>query len=574
MLSRREALRGGFGALSVGLFGGLAWGRLPGDDDSHGPNPWPCLPLRRTRPFAPVPRNPQSVIVQGLPFLRAYTGDSFNNEQMPFHRPEAIFPNDTPPSPTEQLDVAIIGGGLSGLAAAYLLRRFDPVVFELHERFGGVAQGEEWASIPYSLGGAYFIAPDEGSELEALYRELGLDRAYRLSPGGDPIELNGQILDDFWSGAGRPPAERVLYERYRGLVLEYGENYPEIPLIDGQDNAWIIELDQITFQQHVESRLGGPLPVELASAIQGYFFSSFGTGWERISAAAGWNFVAAEEFGRWVLPGGNAYVIDELWSRLARRRARHGGDGCPPLRGGCKVIDVRRAAGGRVQVTWVDPQGGMQSLLARRVVVACPKHVAKHMIHGLETWDAEKRSAMEELQASAYLVVNVLLDARLDRDFYDLFLLGDGRLPMDSLQVESQSRFIDVINANFALRNRRQRNSVLTLYWPLPWPTARRLFMTDDDWPDFAGRLAPQIHALLDLFQLSPSAVRQVRMTRWGHAMPVAAPGVIASGLAEKLRRPVDDVLYFINQDNWALPAFETCLLEALHYAPRIAQGL
>jgi hypothetical protein len=65
--------------------------------------------------------------------------------------------------------------------------------------------------------------------------------------------------------------------------------------------------------------------------------------------------------------------------------------------------------------------------------------------------------------------------------------------------------------------------------------------------------------------------VRRVRLTRWGHAQPIAAPSFIADGHAERVREPIDGVVYFVNQDNWALPAVETALLEAFEFAPRVA---
>ena len=63
----------------------------------------------------------------------------------------------------------------------------------------------------------------------------------------------------------------------------------------------------------------GTLPIALREAVQGYCYSSFGVGWAQISAASGCNFIAAEEFGRIVLPGGNAGLATRLWSRLILR---------------------------------------------------------------------------------------------------------------------------------------------------------------------------------------------------------------------------------------------------------------
>jgi hypothetical protein len=45
-------------------------------------------------------------------------------------------------------------------------------------------------------------------------------------------------------------------------------------------------------------------------------------------------------------------------------------------------------------------------------------------------------------------------------------------------------------------------------------------------------------------------------------------------GASERLRRPIADRSFFVNQDNWALPAVENCLLDAEFYLPQIRAGL
>src|SRR5262249_13140448 len=186
------------------------------------------------------------------------------------------------------------------------LRARKPVVLELRQRFGGVSQGEIWANENYSFGGAYFMVPDEGSFLEGLYHELGLDAVHRDSAGGvDPMEIDGVIHEDFWSGAGQSPQDRKAFEAYAKIVGYYADvSYPDIPLDEGADNRGIPEPEKPTLRQDLEARMGMPIPPLLAAGIQSYCYSSFDAGWEQISAASGWNFLAAEEFGRWVCPGG------------------------------------------------------------------------------------------------------------------------------------------------------------------------------------------------------------------------------------------------------------------------------
>jgi len=571
MNTRRQLLRNaGLAAFFLGLSRRPAYASLV---RAFAPGSAPPLgPLLRSRPIVPIPDAPEVVEISGFPFTPTWQGDPWSHESIPFHHVETDYPGGTPPPPDEDVDVAIVGGGLSGLALAYLLRDRSPVVLELQDRFGGVSKGEEWRGTPYSLGGAYFIAPDKGSWLERIYQDLGLDQVQRTSPGGDdPVEIQGVLHDDFWTGAGLPPEERQAFERYARLVLHYTENYPDIPLVEGRDNAWILALDERSLKQDIEARLGVPVPRLLAAGIQGYCYSSFDAGWESISAAAGWNFLAAEEFGRWVCPGGNAWVTDVLWQRLVHQYEAAGHLG--RLRPSTRAVQVKVGDDGRARVTYRGPTGEFRTLRARRAVLCCSKHVAKYVIQDLKRDDPAKLNAMQQVYTHPYIVANVLLDAPVALDFYDVFLLEDGNFPHTETQIEDRPRPMDVVSGHFAL-GAGQPRSVLTIYWPLPVSTAVFTLLAENALAAHARRIAPHLQRVLTLLGLERSQVRAVRMARWGHSMPIARPRFLVDGVPAELRRPYRGSVFFVNQDNWALPAFETCLLEAQAIAPRIVAGL
>jgi hypothetical protein len=305
----------------------------------------------------------------------------------------------------------------------------------------------------------------------------------------------------------------------------------------------------------------------LNAGVQSYFYSSFGVGMEETSAAAGWNFVAAEEYGRWIFPGGNAYLAWALWRRLARRSQA----GRPLLRPGCRVVDVR-TVGERVQLTWVDAAGQVHSLRAKYVVMANSKHICKYVLPQLEEQDPRKLQAMHQIETMAYVVANVLLDAPMQRDFYDCFLIGDESFPVTPDDFEADSRVVDMLRGDFARTSGAR--SVLSLYWPLPWHRARFSLISGDPWRFYADSLVPRLRQMLSLLDVPQSAVRQVRLSRWGHAMPLARPGIIAEGTAAELRRPLLKRIFFANQDNWALPAVENALLDAETVADEIDRRL
>ena len=168
-------------------------------------------------------------------------------------------------------------------------------------------------------------------------------------------------------------------------------------------------------------------------------------------------------------------------------------------------------------------------------------------------------------------VANVVLSRPLARDFYDLYLGGGRAFPMDDNAFEQHRVITDAVNAGFATS---PSAGAITLYWPLPWHTARFSIVNEEDWRTYAELAAPQILAKLGHFGLAPRDVTQVRLSRWGHAMPFAGPGAISSGLPQELRRPIGDRLWFANQDNWLLPAVETCLTEAMWVSAAVQSAL
>ena len=72
--------------------------------------------------------------------------------------------------------IAVVGGGISGLAAAHRLRTLLPdaaiVVLEQRDRLGGVLRTVDLAGMPFDVGAEAFLA--RRPEVPALLAELGL----------------------------------------------------------------------------------------------------------------------------------------------------------------------------------------------------------------------------------------------------------------------------------------------------------------------------------------------------------------------------------------------------------------
>jgi len=432
--SRRTVLRGGLAALA-GLTGLRALERVastapllaPTAPATAGPSVDPILRLASLGP---------SELVGGLPFAPRWFGDGFPANAIPFHGCENCL---SFPDPQESVDVAVVGGGLSGLASAYLLRHRAPVVFELRPRLGGQAMGEAHGGRSWSLASAYFMQPDKGSDLDALYTALGLHRHWRLDGGEFGFEYDGAIGSDLL-GPDATAGDILALDRYRAAVSVFAnESYPELPF-DGEPNRLIRELDARSFAEDLQLRCGA-LPPRLRYLLQAYCASSLGVGMDELNAAAAWNFVAAEEFGRMVMPAGNAGLARALWSHARAGGAR--------FRCGATVAEITPTRGGSI-LAWRDADGTPRSTFARQVIMANAKHIARHMLPWLSDAEPAKHEAMLQVPTAAYVVANVLLSRPLERPFYDAYLQGSAGFPMDANAFESARPITDAVNANFA----------------------------------------------------------------------------------------------------------------------------
>lgn len=473
------------------------------------------------------------------------------------------------PAPEQRVPLVIVGGGIAGLLTAYLMRPYKPVLLDQAARFGGNSRGESWRGIDYSIGAAYFAGQEDDSPLQRVYVELGLHRLWRKRTGGDFVELDGRLHDGFWSGATAPRA-RVQFraaERYFRHVLneEGGLSYPEIPALSSDQRRYVDRLDRISFLEHLRSALGvQSLHPHLLTALEHYCWSSFGASSAEVSAASGVNFFAAEFGDILVMPGGNAAVAQRLYERLVAE--------LPPgnLQARATVINLRTSQQG-VEIAYEDGDGRLRCLQAKAAVLACPKFVAARIVEDLEP---ARVAAISRLGYRSYLVANALIDRRLEEVMYDLYLLGAAAADPRRVKMSAdRQKVTDVVFGTYA---RPQANAtILTLYRPLPFDGARPEMLADDAYARYRSEFERQLHeSILPLLKLDKEHVVDLRLARWGHALPVAAPGLIAEGVVDHLRRPFRGRVFFIQQDNWALPALETAATEALHWTPQVARYL
>lgn len=143
-------------------------------------------------------------------------------------------------------DCVIIGGGVSGFTAAYVLKERDVLLLEALPGFGGRTISGIHNDWYYPEGTEYLGKPD--GTLAEIIRELDLELIEIPTPM-DQIWRDGKFYD------GGPGRVRLLtkkgglkaFNRFLGALKEVSKSYKEIPNYD--PNGELARLDNITCQE-------------------------------------------------------------------------------------------------------------------------------------------------------------------------------------------------------------------------------------------------------------------------------------------------------------------------------------
>lgn len=474
-----------------------------------------------------------------------------------------------PPTSRERVAVAIVGGGVAGLAAAWHLARGgvrDLVVLDLEDTPGGNARAGASAVTAYPWGAHYLPLPGPAARsVRALLRELGVietfgragrpvyDERHLCHAPQERLFMHGRWHEGVFPASGATAEDRAQHEAFQQEMQGYrrwrdaaGRRGFATPRAAGAPGAFR-ELDRLSMADFLAAR--GFTSSRLRWWIEYACRDDYGTDLASTSAWAGVHYYAARDpdpdYGDVVLtwPEGNGWLTRRLAEPVAGR-----------LRLGRLVVNVE-PANGRVAVDAYDPRTGRtERLLAREVVLACPVFVAARLYR---PWRERPPAFARAFRYAPWLVANLHLGRRP---------AGAGGAPPAWDNVLYDGEGLGYVDATHQSLRAHEGPTVLTYYrsFPGPDPAAARRTLLEASWSALRDEI------LQDLGRSHPELPREVRrldVMRYGHAMVRPEPGFVFGPALAAAGAALAGPVHLAHADLSGLSLFE----EAFEWGSRAA---
>jgi len=433
------------------------------------------------------------------------------------------------PAVQQRCSVLVVGGGIAGLAAARAFTRAgqaDVHLLELEDQPGGNSRSHRLADLPGQpglacpIGAHYLPLPGETArEVSELLHELGLLRQVLGRTVADERHLchspqERLYIDGAWVDGLLPPAEpgSATLAQYRRFAAAVATAQRDAGFAMPSHRAgWTPAhqaLDAVPFAQWLDAR--GLTDPRLRWYLDYCCRDDYGAPAATVSAWAGLHYFASrhgfhaagdadsERDPVFTWPEGNAWLSQRLAQPLGDR-----------LHTGRTVLQVEPGRHGVQVLAWDEAKQRAEGWRADTVVLAVPLFIAARLLRS----PPPALSAIVALQTHApWLVANLQIDAPL--------LQRQGVPPSWDNVVYGQADLGYVDAAHQSLRP-VPGATVLTAYHALGASDRPRLLQgSAADWAAHA------LQALTPLLPDLPGKLRQVALTRHGHAMAIPTPGL------------------------------------------------
>ncbi len=464
----------------------------------------------------------------------------------------------------ELFDVVIVGGGLSGLAAAASIKRdgdrdLKVLILENHDVPGGAAKMDV-----FKVAGQELLAP-QGSIVSQVptpglaASESAMDLFREVVPWADaftvpnmdkgfsvvrPDDQTGQLA--LHKSLLEAPIPEEVQAGYFTFLQEAGDLY-----VDDNWSEKLASLDDQTFKDYVASRGWSPAVFDWMVPELAAFFGipdqvsaaavwrQYGGGPPQIRSFPGGNTAAAAAFLRLLWPDavksdrvmgealGNAIDLNELDS-----------SGNIRLRLQSTAVNVQhigeRENADRVAVTYVK-RGRLERLQAKTMIMAGGAFVTQYVVRDLPE---KKASALRRFIYAPIVWANVALRNAEALDKADPAFLT----MMSETRASLMVTYDKMNDAGWSPKRDASRPTVLGLSLPYSFPgdvpqsqaSRGRLEILDTPFESYEQWIREDLLAVLGPYGFDPSrGIDAISVSRWGHGYTFPDPGFLSDGARE-----------------------------------------
>jgi hypothetical protein len=432
---------------------------------------------------------------------------------------------------TAKIPIVIVGGGISGLSAAWRLKKRgfeDFVLLEMNEQAGGNARSGENEITAYPWAAHYVPVPGlQAAYVRELFADLGVlkdgqwEERYLAFAPQERLFLYGRWQDGIEPAVGLTQKDREQFQRLEESFTKYRTSGAfAVPLEVGYSNQFAA-LDQISFADWLK---GNGFDSRLLNWYMNYACrDDYGALAGDTSAWAGIHYFSsreAEEKGPLTWPEGNGWIAKRLLERVGNK-----------VRTNQMVHRIVKSARG------ASVFAGDTEYQAEFVIFSAPTFLGPYIIDGFPR--------LNDFVYSPWLTANLTLE-RLPA--------SPGAEPSwDTVFLDSPTLgYVDATHQS--LRTHIER-TVWTFYWALAdgTPAQNRQMLLQSDWSYWKEAILRDLERVhKDIRQ----CVSRIDVMRMGHAMIRPLVGAISSEERIRLKRREGRIL-FANSDLSGISIFE-----------------
>jgi protoporphyrinogen oxidase len=474
---------------------------------------------------------------------------------------------------SEQQEVVIIGAGISGLSAGYHLKKqgiSNFVLLELDKQIGGNAANHANAISSFPLGAHYVPIPNNNltdyldflkkADVITDFNANGLpvyNEAYLCFDPEERLYINGRWQEGLIPHYGVPKEDQDQIHRFLSMMKTFrlaqgmdGKDAFAIPVNQSSKDAAYTKLDSLTMKEWLVQE-------ELASDYLHWYVNyctrdDFGTNYDQCSAWAGIHYFAgrkgkaanADYSDVLTWPEGNGFLVQQLSKELSTN-----------IRTETLVTKIEQS-GKQVSIQYYDVKNQqLKQILATQCIIAAPQFIAGRLLND----QTRLNTAKEKLQYVPWMVANIVTNNLEERS-------GE---PKSWDNVIYQSDSLGYVDATHQLLQQHITKRNLTYYLPLtstnPLDARKNAHLkTHEEWVAQIFNDLKKIHPDIE------TAVEEINITLWGHAMVQTVPGIIHGNLRSQLSESINDQIHFAHTDLAGISIFEEAFYQGLNAAKKV----